>query len=88
MIRIFSNCILILSVFFLPPYLTYILIFAGIFIFDTFAESILWACILDILYGGGGFFGIHFHYLFTVFAAVFFLCSFQLKSMLKFYLTA
>ena len=88
MIRIFSNCILLLSVFFLPPYLIFIFILALIFVFDTFAESILWAFILDILYGGGGFWGIHVHYLFTLFTAIFFLCSFQLKSMLKFYLAA
>lgn len=88
MMRIFSNCILLLSVFFLPPYLAFLLILAFIFIFDTFVESIAWAYILDILYGGGGFIGVHFHYLFTVFAIILFALSFQLKKMLKFYSVA
>lgn len=85
MMRFFSNCILILSVYFLSPYLTFILILAFIFIFEYFVESIAWAYILDILYGGGGFFGIHFHYVFTLLIVIFFPFSFPLKKMLKFY---
>ena len=58
-----SNCILILSVFFLPPYATFLLILVFIFVFDAFIRSIAWAFILDIFYGGGGFLGIHPQYL-------------------------
>ena len=85
MLRIFSNCILILSVFFLPPYITFILILALVFVFDMFVESIAWAFILDVLYGGGGFWGMHFNYIFTLVALIFFLSSFKLKKVLKFY---
>lgn len=88
MTRIFSNCILILSVFFLPPYATFLLILVFIFVFDAFIESIAWAFILDIFYGGGGFLGIHSQYLFTIGTVIFFLCSFRIKKMLKFYSAA
>jgi len=85
MMRIFSNSILLVSVFFLPPTVTFLLLLACTFIFDTFLESIAWAFVLDILYGAGGFMGIHFQYIFTLVAVIFFFSSFRLKKMLKFY---
>lgn len=85
MTRFLANCILFLAVFFLPPYLTFLLILACIFLFNEFVESILWAYMLDVLYGGAGSWGIHFNYFFTVCACLFFFFSFQLKKMLKFY---
>jgi len=83
--RLFANCTLLLAAFFLPPYGALLVIFGFIFIFDAFVESVAWAFVLDILYGGGGFFGIHFDYLLTAITIAFFLSSFQIKRMLTFY---
>ena len=83
--RVFANCVALLSIFFLPPYFTFLFLLSFIFAFDFFLESIFWAYLLDILYGGGGFWIIHFQYIFTVCAIILFFFSFPIKKMLKFY---
>lgn len=83
--RIFSDLLILISVFIFPPYLSALLTVVFIFIFPVFFESIIWAFIIDILYGGGLFWGHEFHYVFTFFVIIIFALSFKLKKQIKFY---
>jgi len=81
--RIVGDVILILSVFLLPSYVSVILIFTSILIFDNFMESIIFGFILDLLYGSGRVFGYHFTYFFTLISIIFYLASFKIKEMVR-----
>ncbi len=86
MYRLFSNLLVFLSIFFLPVYITALMLIALIFTFDYFVEALLWAYIVDVLYGGGGsIFGFGFNYIFLFIMAVIFLVSFRVKKSLVFY---
>ncbi len=50
-IRIILDIFILVSIAIFPWWLTAILIIAGIFIFDNFYESFLFAVIIDSLYG-------------------------------------
>ena len=86
MLRLFLNIIIFLSIFFLPAYITALVIIASIFIFNNFIESMFWAFIIDILYGGGKFFGgLEFNCIFVFAITIIFLISFRIKKILIFY---
>ena len=83
MIRILSNLLLILSVFLLPFYISFVLIILFTFFIDDFIEGIIFGALIDILYGGGSIFSIGFAYFFTAIIFIFYLFSFRLKEMLR-----
>jgi len=83
MARIISNILLVLSVFVLPVYISVFFILISIFLFDNFVEAILWAFVIDILYGGGGILGIHFVYFFTLIMLIAYIFSFKFKEVLR-----
>ncbi len=83
MLRIFVNLLIVLSVFILPVYLSIFLILVLIFIFNNFIEAVVLGFLVDLLYGGGSIFGIHFAYFFTIMMLIFYLISFKLKHMIR-----
>jgi len=85
MIRLVINLLTILSVFVFPPYVTALFLSLTIVFFPFYFESVLFALILDVVYGGGKIFGVEFPFIFTSIFLVFFLISFKIKTMLKFY---
>ena len=83
--RLAVNILILLLVFIFPPYISALIIAGLIFVFDNFIESIVWAYIIDTMYGGGFSFGLHFQYILTVFMIVVYIASFQFKKSVKFY---
>ena len=49
--RIGYSLLIVISILTLPWYVYSALIIAGIFLFNTFYESLLWLVIIEILYG-------------------------------------
>ncbi len=84
MMRFFINILVFLSVVYLPTYLGALVVVICIFMYENFIESIFWAYLIDVLYGGGKFFHFAFPYIFTLFIGVLYLSSFKLKKMLRF----
>ena len=83
MLRILLNILIIIFLFIFPVYISFILILASIFFINNFMEAIIWGFFLDLLYGSGRIFGVHFPYFFTLIILVFYLISFRLKTMLR-----
>ncbi|MBU6370489.1 MAG: hypothetical protein KGH93_02360 [Patescibacteria group bacterium] len=83
--RFLTDCLLFLSLFFLPPLAAFILAVSAVFFFDLFFEAIVFAALLDILYSGGGFLGIRSGHVFLFGAIVIFLASFPVKSSVLWY---
>lgn len=83
MLRILINLLIILSIFMLPAYISVILILFSIIIVNDFIEAVIWAILIDVLYGGGSIFGLHFAYFFTAVVLVCYLSSFKIKSALR-----
>ena len=82
--RIFIDILLGLGVFFLPPWLVFLIALVGIFYFDSFYEILCAGICLDVLYGQPLPF-LSIPLLYTFFAAVLFWGSMLLKTHLKFY---
>jgi len=53
------------------------------FIFNNFIEAVIAGLIIDLLYGGGSIFNIHFPYFFTAIILIFYLFSFKFKKILR-----
>jgi len=83
MSRILINLLIVLSVFVFPPYVSALIILLAIFFINNFFETIAWGALIDILYGGGTIFGLHFAYFFTAIIFIFYLFSFKFKKMLR-----
>ncbi len=81
--RIIVDIILIISAFLLPNYVSVILIFVSVLIFNNFIESIIFGFILDMLYGSGRIFGYNFAYFFTLISVIFYVISFKIKEMVR-----
>jgi hypothetical protein len=75
----------LLSVFLLPPYITAVFLFVLMFFFEDFFEGVIFAYIIDRIYGGGKVLGLDFPFIFTIFFLILFLISLKLKTVLKFY---
>jgi hypothetical protein len=83
MFRILANILLILSVFFLPVYITVFLSLIFIFLFNNFVEAVFFGFILDSIYGSGSIFSIKFAYFITLLLFIFYTISFKMKKMLR-----
>lgn len=83
MIRILCDIGLLLSVFLLPSYVTFVLVLFCILFLGNFVESIVFGFLLDLLYGGGGFFNINVFYFFTALIFIFYILSIKLKKILR-----
>lgn len=83
MIRLICDIILVLSVFLLPPFLTLILVLLSILFFNNFLEAFFMGAILDLIYGGGGIFGTHLFFFFTLITFLFYVLSIRLKKILR-----
>lgn len=81
--RILTNILLMFSVFLLPVYVSVIFIVASIFFFNNFVEAMIFGFVIDLLYGNGSIFGIHFAYFFTLIILILYLFSFSLKKILR-----
>ena len=82
-LRLIADILLILMIFILPSYISIILIFIAIILFNNFFESIIFAYFLDILYSNGVIFGYHFAYMFTLISLIFYIFSFSLKKVVR-----
>lgn len=83
MIRIFIDLALLISVFLLPPYVTFIFVLITILFFRAFVESIFFGFLLDLIYGGGSLFHFNVFYFFTLLIFIFYIVSIQLKKVLR-----
>ncbi len=83
MLRIIFNLLILLFIFILPVYISVTIIVIGILLWNNFAESIVYAFLIDILYSGGSIFSLHFAYFFTVFILTLYLVSFRFKQSVR-----
>ena len=84
MFRILSNLFILIAVFVLPIYISVFFVILSVFIFNNFIESGVFGFIIDLLYGSGYFFNLHFAYGFTIVMVIFYLVSIKLKTAVRF----
>ncbi|MFA6227140.1 MAG: hypothetical protein WC631_01495 [Candidatus Paceibacterota bacterium] len=85
MLRVILDIFALIFVFLFPPYITAIFLFVLTFFFTDFLEGVIFAYLIDRIYGSGNIFGFNFPFVFTIIFLILFLISLKLKTVLKFY---
>lgn len=83
--RIIADFVIFFLIFIAPWWLTLFLVCVGVFFFEHFFESILFALLMDGFHGQEGMTFFKINALFTIIVSVVFIVSIFLKTRLKFY---